>query len=495
MARQPDHLADQQRTLGRYLAALRQAAGLYQADIARVVPCHRTTVAHAEAGSQLPDVYFWEIADRIVGANGALLASYDQLLHAKAAHLAEQQAKRRARAQITAQQLTAAPSLASAGQTPDRFCEVHADDHIYAQRSVHASQEVPFDPMKRRTLLHWGLGVTTGSALGRVPNSQPDVAAGNSFAPRTVFQATPGLDTDPVEHLQQMKNALMDNDNVFGPNSVILSVQEQIGNLQQLRQSYRGANREKLLQVQAQFADLCGWLYQDSGNYRAAVYWSGRALEWAHMCGDHDAIAFILARRSQLAGDMEDPAEALDAAEAALNMASQGTVRIAAVAMTYAAHGHARRRDKKSCDRSYAMAQDLAGRLEADPASPWALFLDHSYIEVRRARSLTSFGEYSEAVESFQKTISCLPLSYRRNRGVYLAWEAIAHIGNSDVEQASTVGLQALTIGDETGSSRIIGELKYLDTALMKVSTTAGKNFHDAMHGTFSRGELFGSHG
>lgn len=107
MARQPDHLADQQRTLGRYLAALRQAAGLYQADIARVVPCHRTTVTHAEAGSQLPDVYFWEIADRIVGANGALLASYDQLLHAKAAHLAEQQAKRRARAQITAQQLTA----------------------------------------------------------------------------------------------------------------------------------------------------------------------------------------------------------------------------------------------------------------------------------------------------------------------------------------------------------------------------------------------------
>jgi tetratricopeptide (TPR) repeat protein len=477
MARQPDHLADQQRTLGRYLAALRQAAGLYQADIARVAPCHRTTVTHAEAGSQLPDVYFWEIADRIVGANGALLAGYDQLLHAKAAHLAEQQAKRRARAQITAQQLTAAPSLASAGQTPDRFCEV------------------PFDPMKRRTLLHWGLGVTTGSALGRVPNSQPDVAAGNSFAPRTVSPATPGLDTDPVEHLQQMKNVLMDNDNVFGPNSVILSVQEQIGNLQQLRQSYRGAHRQKLLQVQAQFADLCGWLYQDSGNYRAAVYWSGRALEWAHMCGDHDAIAFILARRSQLAGDMEDPAEALDAAEAALNMASQDAVQIAAVAMTYAAHGHTLRRDKKSCERSYVMAQDLAGRLEADPASPWALFLDHSYIEVRRARSLTSFGEYGEAVESFQNAISCLPLSYRRDRGVYLAWEAVAHIGNSDVEQASTVGLQALTIGVETGSSRIIGEPKYLDTALMKVSTTAGKNFHDAMHGTFSHGELFGSRG
>ncbi|MFL6148980.1 MAG: helix-turn-helix domain-containing protein [Pseudonocardiaceae bacterium] len=53
MARQPPELAEQQRLLGRYLAALRGAAGLYQTDIARAVPCHRTHVAHAEAGSHL----------------------------------------------------------------------------------------------------------------------------------------------------------------------------------------------------------------------------------------------------------------------------------------------------------------------------------------------------------------------------------------------------------------------------------------------------------
>jgi Helix-turn-helix domain len=100
VARQPEHLADQQRALGRYLAALREAVGLYQVDIARAVPCHRTTVTHAEAGSQLPASDFWKIADRVVSADGALIARYDELIHAKAAHLAEQQAKRRARAQM-----------------------------------------------------------------------------------------------------------------------------------------------------------------------------------------------------------------------------------------------------------------------------------------------------------------------------------------------------------------------------------------------------------
>lgn len=106
MARQPAHLAEQQRILGRSLAALREAAGLYQADIARAVPCHRTSVSHAEAGSQLPGSTFWEIADRVIGANGVLIASYDKLIKAKLAHHDQQQANRRARAQATVRQLT-----------------------------------------------------------------------------------------------------------------------------------------------------------------------------------------------------------------------------------------------------------------------------------------------------------------------------------------------------------------------------------------------------
>src|SRR5947209_20257933 len=101
MARQPGHLADQQQRLGRYLAALRDAAGLYQTDIARAVPCHRTTVAHAEAGSQLPDAIFWEVADRVVGAQGVLIARYDQFIAAKSAHVAEPEAHRLATAQVT----------------------------------------------------------------------------------------------------------------------------------------------------------------------------------------------------------------------------------------------------------------------------------------------------------------------------------------------------------------------------------------------------------
>ncbi|MBV9140516.1 MAG: hypothetical protein JO115_06330 [Pseudonocardiales bacterium] len=315
----------------------------------------------------------------------------------------------------------------------------------------------------------------------------PVGTGGYPFAARTVPEATPGLDIDPVEHFQHMRKVLMHNDRVFGANSTILSVHEQINNLQQLRQNYRETDQQKLLYLQAQFADLCGWLYQDSGDYCPAIYWCGRALEWSHMCDDHDAIAFILARKSHLAADMGDPAEALDAAEAALDAAPHKVGRIAAVAMTFAGQAHALRGEKTDCERSYAMAHDLTERLETDPASPWALFLDPSYIEVYRARSLTFLGEYGAAVESFQRAISSLPRGYRRDRGVYLAREAGAHLGQGDVEQACAVGLQALAIGAETRSARIIGELKHLNASLGQFpSNSSAADFRDAMNTTFS---------
>lgn len=352
-----------------------------------------------------------------------------------------------------------------------------AEDSIVVPARTHDGKVV-FVTFPRRLFIG-GLGAAglvgmadarSGHRLARVPESEEE----------SIF------DVDPVEHFQQVRKTLIDNDNLFGPSGVIQSVQEQIGTIQRLRQSYRGAGRKKLLYIQAQFAEFCGWTYQDAGDHRASAYWSGRALEWSHMCGDREATSFILARRSHLAADMGDPADAVDAAEAALSMAPGGSGRVMAFALINAGHGHALRRDSANCERSYAMAQDVLERIETDPACPWALLLDHSYIEVQRARSLTFLGEYGMAIRLFQEAISALSGGYRRDRGVYLAREAVAHVGNGDAEQACAVGFQALVIGAETGSGRIIGELESLDTALEKFPPASRvADFREAMNETF----------
>ena len=162
---------EEQQKLGRYLAALREAAGLYQTDIARAVPCHRTTVAHAEAGSQLPDAIFWEVADRVVGARGSLIARYDQFIQAKSAHLAQQQANRRARAQATVQRLAAGPSL-----RPDRASPMFRARDKPQVSLVASASGGGFDDMMRRELLRLlsmiGVLITTSCGDEQLDHSE-----------------------------------------------------------------------------------------------------------------------------------------------------------------------------------------------------------------------------------------------------------------------------------------------------------------------------------
>jgi transcriptional regulator with XRE-family HTH domain len=67
------------RTLGNQLAALREAAGIVQQQVAHKTGYSRSSVAKAESGRQLLTPEFWRTADELLKAEGALLASYEQV--------------------------------------------------------------------------------------------------------------------------------------------------------------------------------------------------------------------------------------------------------------------------------------------------------------------------------------------------------------------------------------------------------------------------------
>lgn len=175
-------------------------------------------------------------------------------------------------------------------------------------------------------------------------------------------------------------------------------------------------------------AEKIAWLYQDSGSYRDAQYWLGRALDWSHISADAGTVAFILARKSQLAGQMHDAAEANDVAEAGIRH-DHPRSRSAVVTVTYAAHGHALQGEKTACLRMYDYAREQLDTVDDDPDIWYGRFLDKSYIEIQRAHSLSLLGDYEPAAGAFQNALNNLPVSYYRDRGVYLARKALAHVG------------------------------------------------------------------
>ncbi|MBW1597927.1 helix-turn-helix transcriptional regulator [Streptomyces sp. JJ38] len=327
-----------------------------------------------------------------------------------------------------------------------------------------------FVSLSRRSLLG-ALG--TAAAL----SATPQAAAAASLTP------TPAIpDMNPLEHLRATRRVLIDNDNLFGAHQVIPLVQRQLTAMKALRGELRGTDRKELLRLQAQYAELCGWLHQDTGDFRASQHWTREALETSHMAGDQDLTTYILARRSQLAGDMRDPIEAVDVAEAAEDMAPPGS-RLAAVAATFGAHGHALRGDALASARAYEHAHTLRESMDSDPDSPWGVWLDAAYIEVHRAHSLALLGDHQSAAEGFRKAIAELPAGFHRDRGVYLAREAAALAGAGEAEQAAVLGQQALKIGIDTGSARITRSLGQLHNDLNQWrSVPSVAEFRDAMN-------------
>ncbi|WP_405804844.1 helix-turn-helix domain-containing protein [Streptomyces sp. NBC_01187] len=326
-----------------------------------------------------------------------------------------------------------------------------------------------FVSISRRTLLG-----TLGTAAA---------AAALSDAPAAAASPIPGTlpASNPIEHLKATRRVLIDNDNLFGPYQSIPIVERQMAAMKSLRRDLRGEDRRELLQLHTQYAELAGWFHQDAGNFRAAQHWTREALELSHLTGDAELTNYILVRRSQLAADMHDPIEALDVAEAAEDRADPGS-RLAAVAATFGAHGYALQGDATACKRAYDHAHDLRQAMDPNPASPWGIWLDTAYIEVHRAQSLNALGEHQAAAESFGRAIANLPVGFHRDRGVYLARQAVALAGAGEAEEAGRTGLQALRIGVETGSGRITRELARLDEDLGKGHSVLTVNeFKDAM--------------
>jgi transcriptional regulator with XRE-family HTH domain/tetratricopeptide (TPR) repeat protein len=315
---------------------------------------------------------------------------------------------------------------------------------------------IVFVTMPRRVLLKGIAGAGLSSALPMglgTPPEPPDTPA-----------LGPSGNAHPVEDFRALRRSLVECDNMLGPRQLVSEVKGHIHTIQRLRQAASGRDRRDLMQVQAEYAEFCSWLCQDSGDFRAAQYWADRSVEWSTVAGDHDLTVYTMARKAQLAGDMHEGLDAIDLAEATLRIAPVHS-RLLAMGTVFGAHGHALRGDESASEKAYEHALALVST-PPDKENARGRWLGPSYVEAHRARSLLALGHHDEAASVFQQAIHALPTSFRRDRGLYLARAAVAQVKASGPGQAAASGTQALAIAVTTGSARIFAELALLNAQL-----------------------------
>ncbi|WP_174186006.1 helix-turn-helix domain-containing protein [Nocardia barduliensis] len=349
-----------------------------------------------------------------------------------------------------------------ANDTPARLVPIASGagdaDQVWV-RARTAAGEVVLVSLPRRTVVA-GFGA---GALAAAVGAKPAAALAHSHV-------------DHPAHFRTLRLALIESDNLYGGQSVIPLVEQNLEIMNQLRRAGIGDAAE-MQRMRIFYAEFAAWLYQDACHWSRAQHWTDRALTWSHQLGDDYCIAATLIRKAQIANDMEDSAEAVELAEAAERAAPPGT-RFAAVAATYAGYGAALAGDRSGSARAFDRARMLADDAEADPV--WGGFLDGPYIDVHQAHGYTTLGDYRAAIDQFARAISGMQSGFTRDEAVYTSRQALAYARAGEAEPAATLGLAAMRVGVSTGSERVLRNVRAVDELLSARNLPEVAEFHAA---------------
>ncbi|WP_219516169.1 helix-turn-helix domain-containing protein [Nonomuraea ceibae] len=282
----------------------------------------------------------------------------------------------------------------------------------------------------------------------------------DSFVDRRMQRLSVSHTEELLSHLREQWFMLVRTDNLLGPRHALGGVCAQLTILTALLRHVRPPLRDTALRLAARYAESAAWLYEDAGDLIASRRWTGHAMEYALEVGDRPMVAWTLFRRSQHAQFEGNGAQVVGLAEAACR--EQGNVAgpmLAAILQQHA-HGLALSGVEVASHELLDRAQEYATTDDAgDARAGHGAFCTPAYLELQRGRVWLTLGRPGRAVDAFESAIRELSPTYQRDRGLAHAGLSIALTQERQPEAAASAAVQALTVAQDSGSSRIFSML------------------------------------
>jgi hypothetical protein len=300
---------------------------------------------------------------------------------------------------------------------------------------AYAGSQGRSQPVSRRQVMAAGAAAFPAAATGR-----PGVPAG--IANATLIGGFRSL-FDQYRRLGQAIDA--------GLLLPTLVAQTQV--LEELSGDVGPRTRRGLLLLESRYAEYVGWLVQETGNERAALWWTRRAAELAAAGGDHDLAAYGLVRQALVTLYRDDASQTITLARRAQR--DQVRPRIRGLASQREAQGHALAGDYDACMQSLDRALTLLG---SDPPDADTPVIGSSNladpVEMVRGWCLHDLGRSQAAAEVIGRQLARVPPRAVRTQVRYGVRQALACAAAGEVDQAChlTAGLldSALSIGSAT---------------------------------------------
>lgn len=394
MAAEPHHIATLREQLGKQLRALREGAGKTQQNLA-VGICHHTLVSHLERARVRADRVMWHSLDTKLGANGQLLAAFDQL---------------------------------------EQAVRTHEFENRYAFLT----------------------GDSSRSGLSPVNGTSGVAATASALSPRGADVVAPHVELDEqyLVSLHTRVQELVVADNQFGGDHIAPIAHRLFRSVQRkLRVGPRNPGLKRDLRAAAgELGEVAGWLLYDAGQPGLAQQINHEALLQARLAGDSSMELLILQNMSMLAGVLNQPEDALDIARMALERAP--SPRLQALFRTREARALALQGQDSAAAQAYQQAHSLYldGVRDDDPA--WAWWITGPELTWHHAMIRADCGDLRSAVDIFEQSAEDMPATAVRGRYCHLAHLLDAQLAAGAWQDADRTIHRLLPYVDEVGSRR-----------------------------------------
>ncbi|GAA1538530.1 hypothetical protein GCM10009827_067130 [Dactylosporangium maewongense] len=214
----------------------------------------------------------------------------------------------------------------------------------------------------------------------------------------------------------------------------------------------------------AELVQLHAWVAADAGRPvpDGAVRGGVRA---AVAGGDRALAGHLLGCVAQAAGERGDARAAVRAAVAAERVAGACDPATATVLALRAAFAAAAAGDRRSCDGALAAADRAHARRGSAVEPPWLYWLDDAHVEALAGLCLTAAGRPAAALPRLGAALRGPGVRFRA-AGLVSAALARAHLSGGDLDAACTAAAETLLTCAESGSFRVLRQLRSLETAL-----------------------------
>ncbi|MEU5211236.1 hypothetical protein [Streptomyces sp. NPDC020742] len=196
--------------------------------------------------------------------------------------------------------------------------------------------------------------------------------------------------------------------------------------------------RQRLFSVAAEYTTAAAWSLLDAHSAHQAMGHLNRALYLSGMAQDSVAELDVWNLHAMAAGQQQDHAQAVSAAQAALaTRVARRDPLFASLAHARAAIGQSRIQDRRGALRSLGYAEDaLAKAPQGVPRPAWTDFYGPAELLALTAIVRDCIGDAAGAEAASHRALAEIPQHFRRNRALATLRLALAQLHQRDIAQA-----------------------------------------------------------